>query len=170
MILSGIDSDWESLAVDKWLTGEQVLDGKRAAVRKNVSLLGMRQSDFPYELMVNLAYEDVRSDGLPGSQEEIQLLDNNERLVAEYFTRQYNAKFALTVTSDGVRDQFLYLPSSIEEDVLEQAFSELGLTVDYDFGIRECEDWSIYDYALSESHAKDQSASVPWWKRLFGSK
>lgn len=152
---------------NEWQNGEQSLDGKIALVRKNVSLSEIRRLDYPYELIVHLVYDECQSDGLPASQAEIDLLDRNEQKIANYLCRQYGAKFALCVTSDGVRDQFLYLPRLISDDVLAGELETLSLSVDYDFGTRKVSDWDIYDYALSEFGSSVQWANLPWWKKLF---
>jgi len=156
-------------ASDEWLNGEQSLGGETALVRKNVSLSNLRRLDYPYELIVHLVYEELQDDGLPGSQEEFELLDSNEELIANLFCEQHDAKFALVVTSNGVRDQFLYLPRLLSDDEIANKLDALSLSVDYDFGIRKNSDWTIYSNALPKSGAQKRCASRPWWKKLFGS-
>lgn len=136
--------------------------------RKNVSLSNVRPRDYPCELIVHLVYEDMQEDGLPGSREEVELLGTNEERIADHFCDTFDARFALCVTSDGVRDQFLYLPEPLSEDEIASELEMLSLSVDYDFGIRTKSDWSIYRNALSDSESTVPSTKRPWWKRLFG--
>ena len=154
---------------DEWMNGEQSLGGETALVRKNASLSNVRRLNYPYELIVHLVYEEMQDEGLPGSQEELELLDRNEEVIANHFCEQFDAKFALCVTSNGVRDQFLYLPRHLREDEIAIELESLSLSVDYDFGIRRSPDWGIYSNALTEPESQARSSRVPWWKKLFGS-
>jgi hypothetical protein len=153
---------------DEWIKGEQPLAGKIALVMKNVSLANVRRRDYPYELIVHLVYEEIQEDGLPGSVEEIELLDRNEKVIASHFCSRHDARFALCVTSEGIRDQFLYLPRHISDEELASELDALSLSVDYDFGIRKCPDWEIYECALPENRCNAQSSKLPWWRTLFG--
>lgn len=153
---------------DQWRNGEELLAGKPALVRKNVSLDSIPRLEFPYELIVHLVYEECKPNGLPSSQEEIDLLDHNEHLVSHHFCSKHNAKFALCVTSDGVRDLFLYLPNLMTDNELDSVFEALPVSVDFDYGMRKVSDWDIYDYALSERGPTSPRTSVPWWKKLLG--
>ena len=155
--------------LDEWLSGEQALGGATALLRKNLSLSNVRRIDYPYELIVNLVYEELREDGLPGSQEELELLDRNEGMIVKLFCQQHNAKYALCVTSNGVRDLFLYLPRLLSEEELASELDALELSVDYDFGIRKNTDWTIYCNALPNSGSETRSKGLPWWKKIFGS-
>lgn len=135
----------------EWINGEVELGGELALVRKNVSLSNVKRANYPYELIVHLVYEDIQDNGLPASREEFELLDSNEEMIADHFCQKFDGHFALCVTSNGVRDQFLYLPKMLTDDQLDSEFDLLSPTVDYDFGIRKSPDWVIYENALADA-------------------
>jgi hypothetical protein len=129
---------------DEWINAKGSVQGHRAHLRKNVSLLETVKAQFPHVIMVNLAYEDVAADGMPADHTELENLDTTEESIADQMLTVFGALFGLVVTSDGTRDLFFFLPTRQTEDAIEAAIDATAPSVDYDFSIHHDPLWQPY--------------------------
>jgi hypothetical protein len=135
----------EDFQNQKWENAHGVVGGQAALVRRNISLADVPRNSHPYTLFVSLLYGSRNEDGFPSDEDELSRLDRTEEVIAEKFWAQHQALFGLTITSDGTRDLFLFLPRSIDEDVADALIQELDPEVDYDFQILKDPRWEPYD-------------------------
>ena len=138
---------------DEWLNAQGSVQGRRAYVRKNVSLLNTAKAEFPWVVIVNLAYQPRDEDGMPAYQSELENLDATEESVADQMHKAFGALFGLVVTSDGTRDLFFFLPHAPHEDALQTAIEAADPSVDYDFFVRDDPDWRPYVQLLPTPRA-----------------
>ena len=129
----------------EWSDGVSELDGMKCLVRRNVSLLKYDRAARPFVLMVSLVYENIDSEGFPTDESELNLADFAEELIADLFSEEFDAWFGMSVTSDGTRDLFFFLPSSVDDEKLEEAINSVEPPLDYDFFITEDGEWVPYE-------------------------
>lgn len=135
---------------DDWINAEGTIGAKKAFVRKNASLQEVSKADFPYVLMVNLAYANATPDGLPADEGELAALGHTEEGIADRLQSQFGARFGLVVTGEATRDLFFFLPTAPDEKELETAIISSEPTVYWDFAIRHDPAWQPYIRFLSE--------------------
>ena len=156
---------------DRWVNGHGVFSGHETYVRKNVSLRGTCKADNANLLLVSLIYREQGDSGLPGSDEELQRVDNTEEAIADRICSRYGALYALCVTSAGTRDLFLFLPSRPTDEEIAEEIEACSPSVDYDFALRHDPAWRPYVTLLPDALAGAPAAApkTSWWRRLFGS-
>lgn len=129
----------------EWTNGVSELDGMKCLVRRNESLLKYDRAARPFVLMVSLVYENVDPEGFPTDDAELNFADFAEESIADLFAEEFDAWFGMSVTSDGTRDLFFFLPSSATDEKLEEAINAIDPPLDYDFFITEDAEWVPYE-------------------------
>lgn len=129
----------------EWTNAEGELEGMKCLVRRNVSLLKYDRAARPFVLMVSLIYELTDDDGLPTDEAELIWGDETEEAIADWFAAHHDGWFGMAVTSDGTRDLFMFLPSMLKDQDIEEAINSTSPTLDYDFFITEDPDWVPYE-------------------------
>lgn len=129
----------------EWSNGVGELDGMKCLVRRNESLLKYDRAARPFVLMVSLVYENIDPEGFPTDESELNLADFAEESIADLFAEEFDAWFGMSVTSDGTRDLFFFLPSSVSDEKLEEAINSVEPPLDYDFFITEDAEWVPYE-------------------------
>jgi len=135
----------------EWINGGGSIGGKRAYVRKNLSLRETATEQFPHVVIVNLAYEDLSPEGLPASGVELSNMDETEESIADRMSDVFGALFGLIVTSDGTRDLFFFLPMPPGDDAIQDAIDDATPSVDYDFSVHDDPLWRPYFRFLPEN-------------------
>jgi len=155
---------------DEWINGERLLGDDVALIRKNVSISNIRKEDYPFELIVSMLYEELQEEGLPGTEEELELLAENEEVIADYFCKHHGAIFAMCVTSDGARDLFLFVKKKLSNSEIEHSLAASSPTIDYQFNLRSSPDWGVYSSAIpdSDDDGPQSNSKKPWWKKFLG--
>lgn len=135
---------------DRWINARGHFGGHFAYLRKNVSLADVSRREFPYTLFLSLIYINKAANGTPSSSGEWQRLDRTEEKIADKFCIEHGALFAVSVTSNGTRDVFLFLPQSLEDSAAEALIQSAAPEVDYRFEIIQDPAWIPYDRVAPE--------------------
>ena len=139
--------------LQRWMNARGPFGGHQANVRKNVSLVDVPRSKYPYTLLLSLIYRNRAADGTPSDGGEWQRLDRTEESVAEKFCVEHEALFGMVVTSDWTRDIFLFLAEALDDGTIDTVIQSAKPEVDYRFEIIHDPAWIPYDRILPRNES-----------------
>lgn len=126
------------------LKGE--MDGRLALVRVNEGLKGVvGHPAYHHRLILSIAFNSVRPDGLPGTREELAAIDRLEDLYRGALQTEQESLLALVVTTDGRRDLIFYT-SNPDEAVkkLQNDLRPLLTTHQTEYLVHVDAKWELY--------------------------
>ena len=127
-----------------WTNATGTFAGHAAHVRRNVGLEDEASQQFPYTVLVSLAYTERSPTGQPCDEDELCRLDETEELIGDAMESRLGALFALCVTSDGTRDLFFFVSEMPTDARIEQLIESIEPRVKYSFERLHDPEWHPY--------------------------
>lgn len=144
----------------RWTSSRGTFEGKAALVRRNASCTQPQRKARPVILIVNLVFQGLADDEIPSDSEELHRADDTEERIADRLEARRDALFIMAVTSDGTRDLFFALPSTVPDAEIEHLIEECKPSVDYGFSLHDDPEWAPYAH-MGEI---ETTSARPWWR------
>jgi uncharacterized protein DUF695 len=133
-----LDSNWANLK------GE--IEGELAFIRVNEGLKPVvGHPDYDHRVIVSILFNDIRDDGMPGSKDELNEIDQVEDVYRGALQARQESLLALVVTTNGRRDLIFYsssAPGAINK--FENDLQPLAETHQVELMVHPDENWELY--------------------------
>jgi hypothetical protein len=133
-----LDSNWANLK------GE--IEGELAVIRVNEGLKPVvGHPDYDHRVIVSILFNDIRDDGMPGSKDELNEIDQVEDVYRGALQASQESLLALVVTTNGRRDLIFYsssAPGAINK--FENDLQPLAETHQVELMVHPDENWELY--------------------------
>jgi hypothetical protein len=133
-----LDKNWANLK------GE--IEGELAYIRVNEGLKEVAgHPDYDHRVIVSILLNDIRDDGMPGSKEELQAIDQVEDVYREALQAKQESLLAVVVTTNGRRDLIFYTSNAQGAiSKFENDLQPLAETHQVEFMVHPDENWELY--------------------------
>jgi Family of unknown function (DUF695) len=129
-----------------WVNMKGTIQGLPAYIRYDSTLKKVApHPDYRHEVLVTIAFNSARENGLPASEDDLCAVDDIEDLFKSRLEKDQTAVLALVITTGGVRELYFY--SSDPDNAIRHWEDYLQPRMDthqVEFVIRPDADWEIY--------------------------